>query len=235
MDSDRKTMIIFGIATVAIIGIGAFLLSRNGGSTSKQASPVNQDILVKPDSHKIQALNEKAVLVEFGDFECPACGTYYPLVKQASEDFKNNLSIVFRNFPLSQHKSALPAAYAAEAAGMQGKYWEMYDMLYENQAKWTDSGSAMTIFEDYAKSLGLYLDKFKADAASNEVKKRVNNDYADGVALGISATPTFYLNAVEIPLPNSYDQFKTQIETAIQDSNSKTDITISPTSTPVAE
>jgi protein-disulfide isomerase len=235
MDSDKKTMIIFGIATVAIIGIGALLLSRNGASASKPTAPVNQDILVKPDSHKIQALNEKAVLVEFGDFVCPACGSYFPLVKKLSEDYKNNLTIVFRNFPLSQHKNALPAAYAAEAAGMQGKYWGMYDMLYENQAKWTDSDSAMTIFENYAKSLGLDFDKFKADAASDEVKKRVNNDYTDGVALGINATPTFYLNGIKMGYPRSYDDFKAQVEAAIQNNNGTTDTASSPTSTPAAE
>lgn len=223
MDSDKKTMLIFGIATVAIIGIGAFLFSKNSTSTPQPEKAVNQDILVKSDSNKMQAPAEKAVLVEFGDFQCPACGSYFPLVKKLSEDYKDNLSIVFRNFPLPQHKNALPAAYAAEAAGKQGKYWEMFDLLYDGQDKWSEASNAVSIFEDYAITLDLDLDKFKKDAASDEVKKKVNADYADGNSLGVNSTPTFYLNASKIPNPRSYDEFKTQVEAAFL--NSTVDVT----------
>jgi protein-disulfide isomerase len=212
MNTDLKVILLAVGATVAIIAGGIFLSSKGGGSNTQT---VNQDLLVRADSSKLAASEEKAVLVEFGDFQCPACGVYHAWVKQLTVDFKDNLTFVFRNFPLSQHANAKPSSYAAEAAGLQGKYWEMHDYLYENQDKWSSLGDPKPFFTDYAKTLGLDLTKFEADMGDGGIKTKVDNDYADGIALRVDATPTFYLNGVKINIPSSYEAFKKLIEDAI--------------------
>jgi len=219
MEKETKILWTIGIATVAIIGIGAYFLSRPPAPQDETSgSKVNQEILVRQDSNIDKAPDEKAVLVEFGDFQCPACGTYYPVVEQVKEEFKSNLTFVFRNFPLSQHKNALPSSYAAEAAGKQGKYWEMYGLIYMNQNEWASLDSPNKKFEEYAAQLELDLDKYRLDVSSKEVKDKVDIDYGDGVALGVNATPTFYLNGQKIVSPRSVNEFKSLVEAAIQNS-----------------
>lgn len=213
MNTDLKFILIAVGATVAIVAGGIFLSSKMGKGAKSQS--VNANLLVSSDSDKIQAPQEKAVLVEFGDFECPACGTYHTLVKQLTADFKDNMSFVFRNFPLSQHANAKPSAYAAEAAGLQGKYWEMHNYLFENQDKWATLGDPKPFFDDYAKTLGLDMKKFDSDMAGSVVKAKVDKDEGDGTALAINSTPTFYLNGVKIDPPSSYDAFKKLVSDAI--------------------
>ncbi len=156
----------------------------------------------------------KVVLTEYGDFQCPACGIYYPLVKKIGADFKN-ITIVFRNFPLSQHKNAWAAAQAAGAAGLQGKFWEMHDLLYENQETWAElsAGDAQNTFTTYAQKLGLNMDKFKTDFDSAEVKTKIQADYQSGVS-EIDGTPTFFLNNQKIQNPQGYDEFRNIIQQA---------------------
>lgn len=213
MNTDLKFIVGAVVATVVIIFGGIFLAGRTSKPKTPQA--VDSKLLIRGDSNKIQAPSEKAVLVEFGDFQCPACGSYHNLVKQLTVEFKDNLTFVFRNFPLNQHANARPAAYAAEAAGMQGKYWEMHNYLYENQTKWSDLTNPKQFFDDYAKTLGLNMTKFDTDMASDTVKAKVDEDIKDGSALAISSTPTFYLNNVKIAYPNSYEEFKKMVEDAM--------------------
>jgi protein-disulfide isomerase len=154
----------------------------------------------------------KVVLTEYGDFQCPACGAYYPIVKKIGSDFKN-LTIVFRNFPLAQHNNARAAAQAAGAAGEQGKFWEMHDILYENQNFWAESPSAEAIFITYAQKLGLDLEKYKIDFNSAKIKTKITADYQGG-ANSIDGTPTFFLNNKKIENPQTYEQFKSVIQQA---------------------
>jgi len=212
MTGNTKVFIAGILATIAIIAGGVFLFNKQ--STTK-TSNVNQDLLVRSDSQKVKAPSEKVVLVEFGDFQCPGCGAYHPLVQKLLVDYKDNLTFVYRNFPLNIHKNALPAAYAAEAAGLQGKYWPMHDMIFETQDKWSTSTDAQSIFLEYAKTIGLNLSKFKEDVVSEEVKKKVDKDTADGLALSVDSTPTFYINGEKINSPGSYENFGTLIKAAI--------------------
>ncbi len=152
-------------------------------------------------------LNEaKVVLTEYADFQCPACAAYYPFVKQLGQEFKN-LSIVFRHFPLSQHANAREAAQAAEAAGKQGKFWEMHNLLFDNQDIWSQSSFAAETFNTYAQTLGLDMEKFKADFNSSETKTKIEADYQSGVS-EIDGTPTFFLNDKKIQNPQNYDEFR---------------------------
>jgi protein-disulfide isomerase len=151
-------------------------------------------------------------IIEYGDFECPACALYLPIFKKLSQDF-TNVSIVYRNFPLSQHANARVAAQAAHAAGLQGKFWEMHDMLYENQNFWSGSKTAESIFITYAEKLALDINKYKSDFASNETKNKITADYQSGLS-AINGTPTFFLNGKKIQNPQNYEQFKRIVQEA---------------------
>jgi protein-disulfide isomerase len=154
----------------------------------------------------------KVVLTEYSDFQCPACKAYYPFLKKLGEEFKN-LSIVYRNFPLSQHANAWPAAQAAQAAGKQGKFWEMHDMLFDNQDNWARSTSPEGIFTDYSQTLGLDIEKFKTDFNSSETKNKIQTDYQGG-ASEVDGTPTFFLNDKKIKSPQNYDELRDIIQQA---------------------
>jgi len=209
MKSETKLFlgIIFG--TIAIVAAGIALLSR-------PAAPVNAELLIRADSHKIASGSGTVTLVEFSDFQCPACGIYHPVVKQLTQKFKDSMTFVYRNYPLVQnHKNAQIAAEAAEAAGIQGKYWEMHDKLFESQAEWSASESAKDIFSGYAESFGLNKDQFIKDMDSDPVKNIIQQDVADGKTLGIAGTPTFFLNGVKLENPATLADFESLIKTEI--------------------
>lgn len=193
MNRDTSLLVII---TVVIVG-GLIALFARGSSTSTTSS-VDQATLVKGESHRIGASNGAVTLVEFGDFQCPACGQAHPLIKQLIANHATDLTFIFRNFPITSiHKNASLTSLAAEAADKQGKYWEMNDKLYENQSSWSESDTAGDIFAAYAKDLGLQVDQFKLDIQSKEVADRVAADVADATTLGVKATPTFYFNGVK--------------------------------------
>ena len=170
-----------------------------------------QNIGATPTENKSQI-----TLIEYSDFQCPACAAYYPVIKQLVKDFPN-LSVVYRHFPLPQHGNARVAAQATEAAGAQGKFWEMHDLLFDNQTAWSEEKNPESIFIAYAKSLGLDLDKFKTDSNSQETKTKIQADIQSGDK-EITGTPTFFLNNQKIQNPKGYDDFRSTIEKAISNS-----------------
>lgn len=196
MTGEAKAISAIGIATVLIIAGGVLISSRMGKSSSNStpAQKVDSNLLVRDDSNKISTDSAKVTLVEFGDFQCPACAAYHGTVKKIINDNKGKLNFVFRNFPLSQHQNAQIASEAAEAAGEQGKYWEMYDILYEKQSDWSDSRKPLDIFQQYAKDIKLDVEKFKKSVNDNKFADKINKDKVDGNAAGVDATPTFYIN-----------------------------------------
>ena len=211
------------VATILILVGAVFFFSKmdsSSSSDSNSSTPVsqeNQKLLEVVSDDYIKGNKDASVtIVEYLDFECEACGAYYPLVKQLAEEFKNDVRFVNRYFPLPGHKNGLPAALAVEAAGKQGKYWEMHNILFDNQKNWGEKQSPdPAIFEGYAKQIGLNMDQFKKDVGSNEVKERVNRDKNSGTKLGVSGTPTFFLNGEKIPNPKTPEDFKTFINAAI--------------------
>jgi protein-disulfide isomerase len=137
---------------------------------------------------------------EFGDFECPPCGLFHPILKQMEEEFGDKLHVTFREFPLvPTHQHALPAASAAEAAGLQGKFWEMHGLLYDRQAAWKTQFDVRGIFEGYAKEIGLDVDRYNRDVASDLVRQRIFQDGKRGHSLGVKGTPTVFMNGREVP------------------------------------
>jgi protein-disulfide isomerase len=159
---------------------------------------------------------KKAELVEYSDFQCPACASLYPIVEQIITENKDTLTLTYRHFPLSQHKNALAASYAAEAAGLQGKFWEMYGKIFESQADWSETDTAPATFEGFAKDLGLDMARFKTDRDSQAVKNAVEHDKETGLKSGVNSTPSFYLNGKKMAAPRSAEEFKATIEAVLK-------------------
>jgi protein-disulfide isomerase len=149
--------------------------------------------------HTIGPPNAPVHLEEFGDFECPPCGAFHPILKQMKQEFGDKLRVTFREFPLQNHQHAIPAASAAEAAGMQGKFWEMHGLIFENQAKWKGEFDVRPIFEGYAKQIGIDVERFKRDVVSDRVDQRIFLDGKRAHSLGVGGTPTVFLNGRELP------------------------------------
>src|SRR5436305_14107980 len=138
--------------------------------------------------------NAPVTLEEFGDFQCPPCSSFATFTEQLLKEYDSRLRIVFRNFPLPAHEHAREAALAAEAAGFQGKFWEMHDTLYREQSSWSKAPNARELFESYAGTLGLNMDQFKKDMDSDKARERVDSDHALGDSLGVKVTPTLFIN-----------------------------------------
>lgn len=214
MSNEAKIFGGIAAATVLIVGFGAFFIGGNP-KPDKPLPPADPKVLVRSDSHQLNAKNKKVTLVEFGDFQCPACGASHPVVTQLLAEDKGNMNFVFRNFPLPMHGNANVAAQAAEAAGDQGKYFEMHDLLYENQKEWSESKNALSDhFLGYAKQLKLDVDKFEKDVKDKKFSSKIDKDQADGNALGVNSTPTFFINGQLQAGGLPYDQFKLKIDEA---------------------
>lgn len=207
------------LVVIAVI-IGAFTLTKNGSKSGNTTQPSNHT-----------QGNGQVVLVEYGDYQCPACYQYEPLVKQVREKYKDRLTFQFRNFPItSKHPNAFAAARAAEAAAKQGKFWEMHDMLYERshqqgpqglaESEWASSSNPSSFFETYAKQLGLNVDQFKMDFASKEVNDTVNADMTEAGKVPVNGTPTFVLDGKKVdPTPGSVEEFSKVIDEALNKKN----------------
>lgn len=204
------------LAAVIIVLIGVFALTGNKSSNdSKSASGT-------PTNH-VQGEGKSGVtLVEYGDYECPYCGEYYPIVKQVQAEFNDQITFQFRNFPLTSiHQNAFAAARAAEAAGLQDKFWQMHDALYQNQNQWAQASNPTQYFNQYAQQIGLNDTQFKKDYPSTKVNDLINADMAAGNKLGINATPTFLLDGKQINVSASASSFETQIKDAIAKKSGK--------------
>ena len=138
-------------------------------------------------------------LEEFGDFQCPPCGTLASVLTKIEHDYGSKLRVIFRQFPLAMHNHAAHAAGAAEAAGMQGKFWEMHDLLYRKQVAWSKESDVAPLFTEYAQALGLDLERFREDVASPELRERIEADRERGKSLGVTSTPTIFVNNNQLP------------------------------------
>ncbi len=208
-------LIILGVLGVALGG--GWYLTRRGdnspdpagtspavNSAAASSSPVpkvsNSANPGAQPPHTIGPEDARVTLEEFGDFECPPCGLLHPVLKTMEKEFGQRLRVIFREFPLvPTHPHALVAARSAEAAGLQGKFWEMHDLLFENQRSWHEEFDARPTFEGYAKKVGLDLERFRRDVSSQVVEQRIFLDGKRAHALGVKGTPTVFLNGREVP------------------------------------
>ncbi|MCT2582098.1 DsbA family protein [Actinophytocola gossypii] len=230
------------IATVAIVVlavavIGGILVfggdgdgGGDGGDGGDTAGEIPAELRAGPDSNTLtEAEGDAVTIVEFLDYQCPACAAYYTNVtKQLEEDYADRVTFVTRNFPLSMHPLAQPAARAAEAAAAQGRYREMYHQLYDNYQQWAvtedgqrvsdDEQRATTLFDSYATEIGLDLDRFHTDLASAEIQRRIDADVAAGERVGVSSTPTIYVNGEKFESSaESFDDVAAQLRDQIDE------------------
>jgi protein-disulfide isomerase len=138
-------------------------------------------------------------LVEFGDFQCPPCANLADPINQLEQDYPSRLRIVFRHLPLANHQHAREAALASEAAALQGRFWEMHDLLYREQSVWSKAPDVRVLFTAYAGMLGLKIDRFKKDMESEQAKARVRSDEERAMSLGVTTTPTVFINGQQVP------------------------------------
>jgi protein-disulfide isomerase len=171
--------------------------SATPAGPSEPAGPVDPGA---DPPHTIGPVDAPVQLEEFGDFECPPCGLLHPILQQMEKEFGSRIRIIFREFPLvPNHQHALAAAQSAEAAGLQGKFWQMHDLLYENQNSWHEAFDTRPIFEGYAKQIGLDFERYKQDLANEVVERRIFLDGQRGHSLGVKGTPTVFMNGREVP------------------------------------
>lgn len=215
MDTQKRVIVwASALLVVLISGIGAYQIATGPKVELPKKDGTMSRALDQSDWTK-GAKNPKVTLVEYSDFQCPACGAYYPMVEEVFAEYKDRISFTYRHFPLPQHKNALPAAYASEAAGAQGKFWEMADMLFKNQSEWSEKPDASIIFEGYAKKLGLDMAKYELDVKSEATKAKVSRDQNSGKLSLINHTPTFFINGKMSDNPRSVQELKALIENAI--------------------
>jgi protein-disulfide isomerase len=209
MNNDIK---IFGgiiLATIILIVGAVFLMSQGESQTSNNRSKqalVPREILVRKDSWSTGTPSAKVTVVEFADFQCPTCKVYESVINEVKSKYKNEVLFVFRQFPLAQvHPYAMSAALAAHAAGNQGKFWEMASKLYDKQPSLKANGKFTDEFKkenliSYAKQMNLDIEKFTKDFDSDSALQHVLNDIADGNKIGVSGTPTFFINGRQFQL-----------------------------------
>ena len=182
---------------VALTTLGSGTLLYRAKRQQLKNIPESESVLAKTntDSAHIRGNPDAPVtLEEFGDFQCPPCGKFSEFVEELLKEYNSRLRLVFRNFPLSGHEHAREAALAAEAAGLQGKFWEMHDTLYREQETWTKAPNVRELFESYAGTIGLNVDQFKKDVDGDKARERVDSDRALADFLGVKATPTLFIN-----------------------------------------
>lgn len=210
---------IWGIGFIVVLG-GALLSMWFANNNSNIPSPTGTaqetaDITITADDNIKGPATAKVTLVEFSDFQCPACKAYAPVIDELLTQFPNDLRLVHKFFPLKTiHFRAMASAQAAEAAGRQGKFFEMSEILFENQEIWSKE-SGFASFEKYANDLSLDISKFKEDYDSDSVKDKINVQLKEGIDFNVNGTPTIYMNGKKIPNPNSFEQFKQLIEAEI--------------------
>ena len=209
------------IAAVALgtIGSGAMLYqskgARIGGSTT--ASGIGN---MKPEHVRGDA-DAPVTLEEYADFQCPSCAmTTLQSIRPMENSFGSRLRVIFWHFPLPNHKHGREAALAAEAAGHQGKFWEMHDMLYQKQSEWSKAPDIHPVFEDYAQELKMDVARFKKDFESSDVAAAVDRQHEQGEKHGVKNTPTIFINGQEFPPPFNPERLHEAIDAAMPSKNS---------------
>jgi protein-disulfide isomerase len=231
---ERKSVlpfVIIGVVLVAVIGAVVMMSRRatedvntpaqsnanaNSNAGSTPTTP-RQAAAGAPNPYERGGKGAPVTLEEFSDFQCPACGALEPGLRKVVKDYGERVRLVFRNYPLPMHRYAFYAARAAEAAGQQGKFWEMHDALYDNQKEWSESMEPRVQFDAYATRLGLDVQKFRADMDRQDLAERIKGDIQRGNSMGVRGTPTVYLNGREL-VPGKLvteEDLRTEIDAAL--------------------
>jgi protein-disulfide isomerase len=195
---------IIALVLIAAIVAGVFLFKARRTTPGLQVATTTKPGAQPP--HIRGDPKAPVTLEEFGDFECVPCFILWPALRNLEKDYGERLAVIFRNNPMPQHTHALYGARAAEAAGLQGKFWEMHDLLYLQRAKWTRAADPKTEFSEFARSLELDVDRFNKDFAGDEVAGRIAADRERSAALGLDRTPVVYINGRKVDLQGDVEK-----------------------------
>ena len=213
------------VAAVAIATLGSGAILYRAKLPHPLTIPEDKSVSGKGDAESMHIrgnANALITLEEFGDFQCPPCGSMSSFLDKLVKEYDPHLRIVFRNFPLSMHQHARDAAVAAEAAGLQGRFWDMHDVLYREQATWSKADNTRELFESYAGMIGLNLDQFKKDVEGEKARARVDSDQERAKSLGVKITPDVFINDRQIGLAaKTPEGIRTAIDAALKEKSSK--------------
>ncbi|MDP3881077.1 MAG: thioredoxin domain-containing protein [bacterium] len=210
-----KSALTWLITIIVIIGIvwGLVLLVRNGSDGSGVMATSEE---ITTDDWTIGPSNAPIQLIEYSDFQCPACASYEPILQQIFDEYEGQIQFAYRHFPLrSIHSHAQLTGQAAEAAGLQGMFWEMHERIFETQPIWSVRPKIEDFLSDLAEEIGLDVEQFEADLKSAGVEAAVNSDYLSASNLGLNATPSFILNGNRIQNPSGVEQFKQLLDAVL--------------------
>ena len=211
----KNVWIVIGVGTAVVAALFAWNWFLNKGTAGDALQDAASILTITDTDWTKGNPDASVVLIEYSDFECPACAAYYPVVKRLVEEYGDRVMFVYRHFPLTNiHHEALSAAFAAEAAGAQGKFWEMHDMLFERQGEWAGTANATEVLFVFAEELSLDMERFANDTDDKTILNNIERSYKDGFSIGVNGTPTFFLNGTRITNPQSYEAFKTVVESA---------------------
>jgi protein-disulfide isomerase len=211
------------IATVAVLTVGAGALLYHAKQRATPDRGITKPSTGNSAAEPMHVRGDPRALVtleEFGDFQCPPCATLSDIIEKLEHDYGPRLRVIFRHFPLAMHAHALQAACAAEAAGLQGHFWEMHDLLYEYQPVWSKASDVQPLFDAYAGTLRLDVERFRKDSKSDEVKVSVVSDGQLGVSRGVKNTPTLFINGLQVRGAFNLEALHAAIDRAIAENKS---------------
>ncbi len=195
------------IMAILVVGFGAIIYFN------RQDAPEAGEV----SNHVIGEGTSGVTLIEYGDFQCPSCGQYFPVVDSIKEIYGDEISFQFRHFPLiGSLPNSMSAHRAAEAAGLQDQFFPMHDLIYERQQSWSQADNAAQIFEGYAEELELDMEQYRADVGSSEVLATINADRERADEHGVTGTPSFYINEEPIENPQDASEFFAVIDEYIE-------------------
>ena len=214
----QETKLVIGVIVVSlsIVFGGVFFLSN---SDDKEIQVVANGSLITKNSYKTEPTEGKITIVEFADFQCPACARTAPALERIVDEYEGKVSLVFRHFPLSQHKNAMVAAEAAEAAGSLGgpnAFWNMYTKLYATQATWEENDKPVEFFVTLAEELNLDNGQFKKSIEQKTFRDKIWSDYQEGLRIGVNGTPTLYINNKKMIDAPTYENLKARIDEELE-------------------
>ena len=218
-----KWIAIGGISTI-FLGFFLFLVISLRGNNPDLADPNSNTAVEFSNSGEFRVAADSTapiesrpvILTEFADIQCPACKQYHPIIKSVLDLYPETVVLNYKHFPINSiHQNATPAALAVEAAGVQGKFFEMMDLLYERQEAWANLSNPKSLFVEYATEMGLNMEQFNKDMADNELAQKIESQRTEGINAGVNSTPSFFINGIKIQNPSDISGFQAAIDAAL--------------------
>jgi len=215
LSTEAKALIYIGLGLAFVAALFFVIIRPSMSATPRAGQAQIAELLIREDSMRWGPADARVTLVEFLDYECPSCAAMHPTVERLRKEYGDRLQFVVRYFPL--HGNSVLASKAAEAAGRQGQYEAMASMLFEQQRAWGGKSTPQTdIFIEFARRIGLDIEQFRRELADTALDAKVRRDEADAVAAGVTGTPTFFVNGVQVGSGMTYEQLKSRLDAALR-------------------